>query len=631
MLQSIRDRSQGWIVYTIVGLIVLTFALWGVQEYLGLNEQPAVATVDDVKITQNQYQRALQQQRQRFQSMLGSNYDPSLFDTPAVRRNILEELINDAVLMKFVEDSGMRVGEKQIAQMIVSFPQFQQDGKFSDALFENYLITQGLDQENFFYRLANDIKREQVFKGVASSAFKTEYSQIRESKLLGQKRDIGYMVFNSSDNINKIDVTDEQINEYYSSHGNEFMSQEEVSVDYIDLSMQQLAKQITVSNKEVRDFYEQNKSLYVAEERRRASHILLELSPDANEATEIAVKDKAENILERAKAGESFEALAKEFSQDPGSAQQGGDLGYFTTGVMTKPFEEAVFGLDEGEISQPVRTEFGFHIIKLTGIQREEKAFDEVKDKVRQELKRREAERQYYDLSERMANIAYETVDNIEVVADEVGLNVQTTGLFTRNDPPGIMADKKLRETVFNRDVLENRHNEVVELGPEHTVVFRVTQYNPARVKPLSAVRDQIVKTIKRNRATEMSRQDAQAAIVSIREGKSPSSVAKDYDTKWIDKGLHTRMDAGKVDRNLLQAAFTLAKTDLPTYSVTTLSNGDSAVVSVTEVIDGEGSLIKSDEQLTREQQQAGALAFQMLIEHLKLDMDIVRNNELLQ
>jgi peptidyl-prolyl cis-trans isomerase D len=631
MLQSIHDRSQGWIVWIIFGLIILTFALWGVQSYLGVNEQPAVAVVDDVKITQNQYQRALQQQRQRFQSMLGANYDPKLFDTPAVRRNIAEQLINDAVLKKFISDSGMRVGDRQIGETIISIPQFQKNGKFSEELFQNYLRSEGMSQDLMFYRLGSDLIHEQVYRGIVSSGLWTEKEAANESRLLGQKRDLGYMVFDHKNYLKDIKVSDKEIEAYYQANTQQFMTDEQVAVEYIELSIHKLADQIDVTDKEVRNYFEQNKAQYVAPEQRRASHILIEVPKGADAETDKKARTKAEDILKQIHGGADFAALARKYSQDPGSAKQGGDLGYFVSGTMTKAFDDKVFSMKKGQISDLVRTEFGYHIIKLTDIKRVEKTFNQVKKEVTREYKKREAEKQYYDLSEKLANIAYESPDSLAPAADETGLKIKTTGLFGRHSATGVLAKAKVLETLFNPDVISARQNEVVEISPEQVIVVRIKDHQPAKVKPLPEVHADISILLKANKAKAEARKQAEAVLAEIRSGKSPNKLAKKAGIKWQTKGLLSRTDTAKVESAVLRTAFTLPKQDKPVSGIATLPAGDVAIVVVNKVVDGDTASIKGDQKTQREKQQNGQLAYNQLIAFLKGEADITRNYDLLK
>ena len=631
MLQSIHDRSQGWIVWIIFGLIILTFALWGVQSYIGVNEQPAVAVVDGVKITQNQYQRALQQQRQRFQSMLGTSYDPKLFDTPAVRKNIAEELINDALLMKFIADSGMRVGERQIGETIVSFPQFQKDGKFSEEQFQNYLRGEGLSQDQFFYRLGNDLMREQVYRGIVSSGLRTAAETTNESRLLSQRRELGYMVFDHKAYLKDVKVSEQEIQEYYQANSQQFMTDEQVAVEYIELSLQKLAEQISVTDKEARTYFEQNKAQYIAPEQRRASHILIEVAKDADAAANEKARAKAEEILKQVRAGGDFAALAKKYSQDIGSAKQGGDLGYFVAGTMTKAFDDKVFSMKKGQVSDLVHTEFGYHIIKLTDIKREEKGFNQVKQEVTREFKKREAEKQYYDLSENLANIAYSSPDSLIPAADETGLKVNTTDLFARHSASGVLANVKVLESVFNPEVISTRQNEVIEISPEQMVVVRVKEHQPATVKPLQQVQAEISTLLQSQKAKEEARKQAEAVLAEIQAGKAPAKLAGNARVKWLEKGMLGRRDVAKADASILQTAFTLPKGNIPASGLATLRTGDVAVVVVTKVVDGDVNNTANDQNQQRVKQQDGQFTYSQLIAYLKSEADVTRNYDLLK
>lgn len=631
MLQSIHDRSQGWIIWIIFGLLILTFALWGVQSYLGINEQPAVAVVDDIKITQNQYQRALQDQRQRFQSMLGSRYDPKLFDTPAVRRNIAEQLVSEAVVNEFMINSGMRIGDRQVGEYIISIPQFQKDGKFSEALFQTYLRSQGQSQDLFLSRLGNDMMHTQLSQGIAGSGIRTKLEADSEARLLGQKRDIGYMVFDYNTYLKGVKVADKEVEEYYQANPQQFMTNEQVAVEYINLSVKKLADQIHVTDKEVRDYFEQNKAQYVAPEQRRASHILIQVPKNADAKTEKSAHAKAEDILKKIRSGAAFSSMAKKYSQDVGSAKQGGDLGYFVPGTMTKSFDDKVFSMKKGQVSDLVKTEFGYHIIKLTDIKREEKSFKQVKSQVTEEYKKREAEKQYYDLSEKLANIAYESPDSVQAAADETGLKVETSGLFDRKTAKGVLANPKLLEQIFNPDVINAQENEVVELDPEHMAIVRVKDHIPAKVKALEKVSKNIVSLLKADKAKQEAKQLADKALAEIQNGKSAARVAASSGLKWHAKKMLARHDTAKTNAAILNKAFTLPKSEKPVAGIATQANGNVAIVVVDKVVEGDTKDADKLQANKRARQQDGQLAYNQFVEFLKDQADITRHFDLLK
>ena len=631
MLQSIHDRSQGWIIWIIFGLLILTFALWGVQSYLGVNEQPSVAVVDDIKITQNQYQRALQDQRQRFQAMLGANYDPKLFDTPAVRRNIAEQLIEEAVVNEFMINSGMRIGDRQIGEYIVSIPQFQKDGKFSETLFQTYLRSQGQSQDQFLSRLGNDMMHTQLSRGIAGSGLRTKSEADYEARLLGQKRDIGYMVFDYNSYLKGMKVSDKEVQDFYQANPQQFMTEEKVAVEYIELSVKKLAEQIHVTDKEVRDYFEQNKAQYVAPEQRRASHILIEVPKNADAKADKAARAKAEDILKKIRGGADFASMAKKYSQDTGSAKQGGDLGYFVPGTMTKAFDDKVFSMKKGQVSDLVKTEFGYHIIKLTDIKHEDKSFSQVKNQVTEEYKKREAEKQYYDLSEKLANIAYESPDSVQPAADETGLKVQTSDLFDRKSAKGVLANPKVLEQVFNPDVINARENEVVELGSEHMAIVRVKDHTPAKVKPLAQVSSEIIRLLKADKARAEAKKRADQALAEINAGKSATKLAAASGLKWHAESLMGRHDTAKANTEILNKAFTMPKSDKPVAGIATLANGNVAVVVVDKVVEGDTKGAENPQVNKRAMQQEGQLAYNQFVEFLKDQADITRHFDTLK
>lgn len=632
MLQSIRDRAQGWIAWIIVGFIILTFALFGVQEYFDINEQPAVATVNETKISQNDFQRALQRQRQRFQSILGSNYDAKMFDTPMVKQNIVDELINDALLQSSIGENKLSLSERQIAEMITSFPQFQQDGKFSEELFSVYLNSEGISQEYFFYQLGSDLLRQQFYQAIAGSGFQTPKEQEYQSRLLGQTRDIGYMELSYKKVLPTINVSDTDISNYYQANSEQFLTNEKVAVDYIELSLTDMANNISASEKELQDYYETNKSQYVAAEQRKASHILLELAPNASDKVVSEVNARATQISKQLNSGADFSDYAKTHSKDIGSANNGGDIGYVAPGSgLPKAFVDTVFSLKLNQVSTPVRTESGIHIIKLTEVNRPQKSFKQVKSQVEKDFKLRQSEATYFKLAEDMVNISNEQPESLEPVAQELGLKVQTTGLFSRNNAKGLFANADVLAVTFDKELIQSRYNSnAIELGADHILLVRVKDYQAAVIKPLDEVKASIVNKLKRDKAIEKIEETALALNAELNSGSNPESIAKSSGLNWIKKPSVKRTDSAQLDSSMLSRAFSMPRSDKPVYASVRLASGNYAVLSVSGVVDGAKQVVNI-EQAKRAHASEGSKTYNRYIQHLKSQADISYNYELLK
>lgn len=632
MLQSIRDRAQGWIAWIIVGFIILTFALFGVQEYFGINEQPAVATVNDTKITQNDFQRAVQRQRQNFQSILGKNYDPKIFDSPMVRQNIVDELVNDALLMSSINDNKLRLSDRQVAQIITSFPQFQQAGKFSEELFAVYLNSEGISQEQFFYRLGSDLLRQQFYQGISSSGIVTPKEQAYQSKLTAQTRNIGYMELNYRDLLAEVKVSEEDIANYYQANSQQFLTDEKVAIEYVELSLTGMAKNITASEAQLKDYYDTNKSQYVAQEQRKASHILFELAANASEEDVAAANQQAMRISAELNSGADFAAYAKKYSADIGSAMNAGDIGYVVPGGgLPKSFVDSVFSLELNQVSEPVRSDSGIHIIKLTEVKRPQKSFNQVRAQVEKDYRLRQSEANYFKLAEEMVNISNEQPESLEPVAQELGLKLHTTGLLARSSVTGTLAQPNVLAMAFNRELIQSRYNsEAIELGAEHILVLRVKDYQAAVIKPLDQVKTGILTRLQRDRAIEMAAANAESIMSKLKSGDTPQMVAQSSGSKWIEKRSIKRTDTAQLDGAILNRAFTLPKSSEANYATVRLASGNYAIVSVSDVVDGHVAEI-NPEQIKRAYAEDGSKTYNRYIQHLKAQAEISYNYDLLK
>lgn len=632
MLQSIRDRAQGWIAWIIVGFIILTFALFGVQEYFGINEQPAVATVNDTKITQNDFQRAVQRQRQNFQSILGANYDPKMFDSPMVRQNIVNELVNDALLMSAITDNKLALSERQIAEIITSFSQFQQAGKFSEELFAIYLNSEGLTQEQFIYRLGGDLLRQQFYQGITTSGLVTPNELVYQTSLMSQTRDVGYMEINYRKLLDRVKVSEQDIANYYQSNSQQFLTDEKVAVEYVELSLVEMAKNITASEIQLKEYYETNKSQYVAPEQRKASHILIELAVNASDKDVTEQTQKAQVISAELNSGADFVAYAKKYSTDIGSANNGGDIGYVVPGSgLPKSFVDSVFSLKLNQVSAPVRTESGIHIIKLTEIKRPQKSFQQVRAQLEKDYRLRQSEANYFKLAEEMVNISNEQPESLEAVAQELGLKLQKTGLFARNNATGILAQPKVLAEAFNKDLIQSRYNsEAIELGAEHILVLRVKDHQAAVIRPLDEVKDSIVNRLKRDMAIKMAAENADKYLAKLIAGDSPQSIAKSAGTTWIEKKSIKRSDVSQVEAAIINRAFTLPKSETRSYATVRLASGNHAIVSVSGVQDGKSQVLNA-EQAKRAYAEDGSKTYNQYIQYLKDKADISYNYDLLK
>jgi peptidyl-prolyl cis-trans isomerase D len=633
MLQSIRDRAQGIIVWTIVGLIIITFALFGLSSYLSGTAKAVVATVNGVEISETELLREYQNAQQRLQQMLGANYRADLFNEQIMKEQVLEGLIQRELINQQLDAENYHVAPQQVVATLQQMPAFQDtNGQFSAENYRRVLSLQGIPAEVFEMQLARDIANEHLRNGIVRSTFVTEAEGQRYQSLQEQQRKIGYLRIPQQRYFEQITVSDAEINGFYEQHADEFKTPEEVSVDYVELNLAELAKQFDISDAEVRDYYDQHQENYVSQqEQRKVRHILVKVDADIDDQ---AARKKIESLATRVQNGEAFEAIAKAESQDPGSASQGGDLGFISLGIMDKAFEQAAFQLAKNQLSQPIRTRFGYHLIEVTEIKPVElKPFDEVKAQIRKDLQTQQAEQRFYEEVDKLNNLSYEIPDSLIPVAEQLGLEVKQSPLFTTSGGEGLFSNDRIVSAAFSEEVLQqNRNSDLLEISDTHVVVLHLREHKAASQRPLDEVRQIIAGRIKQQQAREMADQDAKTALSRLAAAEAPEKVAAAYLQKWQDAGFIKRQasETDKLNEQIREAAFSLPrpKGNQPELTSLILPGGDAVVVALYTIQDGEP--VTDTEALQAVEQQlanmSGQIEYSAFLAYLKSKADITRN-----
>lgn len=591
MLHFIRERAQSWIAWVIVILIIIPFALWGINQYFDGGKEIPAAQINDAEISQQRLQQAFYQQQQRLREMLGANYRPEMFPEEQMRQQVLDGLIEQELLVQTARDSGMRVGDALLAATIHNVPAFQLGGQFSQQAYESTLRARGMSPAGFEADVRRDMLTQQLYAGIVRSDFSTPVESRAMQQLLGQQRDIGFLTVPLKDFIAKVEVSDDEVEAYYEAQSALFMQPEQVRVAYLELSAAKIAAGIAVGEEELRARYDAQLANYSAPEERRARHILFRVDAEAGADADASARAEAEKILTELRAGADFAELARKFSQDPGSAAEGGDLGLFGRGVMDKAFEDAAFALKPGELSEPVRSVFGYHLIRVDEVQGgETKPFAEVREQILQEIRNERAEQQFYDQAEQLATLTYEHPDTLEEAAQQLALSVQESPPFSRRGGPGVLADPRVVSAAFNDDVLARGNNsDVIEVGRNHVLVVRVLEHQPEMRRPLDSVRDDIVTRLRRDKAAKAAREAATALQQQLAEGADPELVAKGAGVQWQRKDGVSRGEGG-IDAAVLRTIFAMARPQegQPRWEQTVSADGDVAVVALYAVRDGE-------------------------------------------
>jgi peptidyl-prolyl cis-trans isomerase D len=576
MLQEIRERAQGWFAWAIVILISIPFALWGIQEYVGFGQVPVIATVNGQEITERDLDIAVHRQRPDS----GEAVDPEVGQAQR-RQAVLDGMIREALLVQAAEAMKMRAGDAAVVATIHSVPAFQRDGRFDVPVYQQTLRQQGMAEAAFEQQLRRLLVTDQLVEGIRGSAFVTP-SELRDSlRLTEQQRDVGYFVLRRADFAGSATPTDDEVKAYYERHRDAFMTPERVQVEYLELDAARLAAEVRPDEEAIKGYYEQHRDELVQRPQRRARHILFAAADD--KPAEVEAKAKA--ALDRLRQGEDFGALAKELSDDPGSAAQGGDLGWFERGVMVKEFEDVAFSLPAGEVSQPVRSPFGLHLIEVTEIRESEQpSLEAVRERVLQALQRAEAEKLYYDQVERLSDLTYENAGSLEPAADALALKPQATDWFGRDGGLGVLASPKVVAAAFSEEVLgERRNSDPIELGPEHAVVLRVRAHEAARLRPLDEIRAEVSARLIEEKAAAAARARAAELVAQARAGEALDALAKGAGSSYERVARLGRRPAG-VAPAVAQAAFGLPRVPAggaPAFTLVDIGNGDVAVVGL--------------------------------------------------
>ncbi len=625
MLQAIREKAQGWIAWAIVILISIPFALFGIQEYLGGGADPAVASVNGTEITTRQLDRRVREFRESMRQRLGPAFNADIFSDKMLKPQVLQAMIDETLLRQAAEEWGMRVSDAQVAAYIRSLPGLQNNGKFDMAMYEATVRNRGLTKAGFEALVREEMIRSQQESGIRDSVIVTRSDLREQVRLNDQRRKIRYVRIPAETFLDAEAVSDEEMRQHYERAQRDYQVPERVKLAWIMLDMQQLADEVAVDEDKLRQYFEDHRSEFVTEQERRVRHILIPVKDD-----EQAARALAEELIGRLREGADFAALAKEHSKDPGSAADGGDLGWVNRGVMVKPFEEAVFAAKPGEITGPVETDFGYHIIEVTEVRGgDEASFDQVRDKVEAAYRRAQAEEVYYDQLERLANLVYETPDSLEPAAEALGLKVQHGDWITRTAGlPFAIDSPKVISAAFSDEVLgEGNNSDVIELAPTRSVVIRVEEHEEATVKPFDTVADEVRKAVARAKASEKARAEGEKQLQALREGGDLDALAesKGWELKTATIG---RSGGSGVPAEVVRVAFDNPSPEggKPVYDGVVSAKGDYFMIVIDEAIDGDfEALDETQREQRRSQLQRfyGSAEFRGVLRALRARSDV--------
>jgi len=609
----------------ILALITLPFAFFGVDSYIRRMDagQDDVAKVGSDRISQQEFSNAVRDQQERMRQMLGRNFDPAMFDTPEARFTILEQLINQRLLQQLATKNNIVVSEDLIRQYILDFPGFQENGKFSPDKARAMLASQGMSESMLEFQIRQLLQQQPLQDPFGSGAFVSRTSAEQFMRLNGQQREVSVANIELEPYLKQVNPTEAEIKAYYDGNLAQFQVPEQVKLETLTLSLDSIAAKVSVDPAEVKKNYDDNHATYSDAEQRQASHILIAVKNDAKPEEKAAAKAKADDIAKQAKAApDKFADLAKKTSEDPGSKEQGGDLGYFGRGAMDKPFEDAVFAMKQpNEVVGPVESAFGFHVIKLTGVRAEKvKPFDEVKGQIEQELRRQKAQKLFAESAEKFQNLVYENGDKLQPAADALGLKVVQSGMMTRAQV-GALAQKnpKLIQAVFSPDSIASKRNtEAIEVGPSTLMAARVLEHTPAAPKKFEQVKDEIRAQLQRKAATELAMKDGVARLAELQQGK-PLNLAFDKPREFTRQ----QRQPGFTEEGV-NAVFRANASKLPAYAGALNDKGGYSLYKITKVTDPAVTDDAVKSAITQLSGQVNREVFQSYIGALKGKTEVV-------
>ncbi len=596
MLQSLRDNTKGLVAGILIGFLVIIFALSGAEAlFSGDSTARAVATVNGEDITESDIARQIELQRRQILSRYGDSVPSEFVSDERLRPAAIESLIDRSLQVQEAIEKGMAVSEETLNSIIREDEQFQgSDGSFDPNRYQQLLRSVGFTPASYKRTLREEVLLTQLRAGIAGSGFVTPAELEQLISLSGQTRSFRYLTLDAEQLSGEIEVSEEEISQYYENNQQQFTQPEQVAVDYIDLSVEALMENIEIAENDLRAQYQQGLNAMEVEGdsrvQRQIAHILLE----GSSTEEIA------EVQEKINQGVDFSELARQYSDDLGSSEQGGDLGYVPADSLPEAFQSVVPNLAQGEVSEAVQTDAGTHFIKLLEERNSElPSFEEQRDQLARQLKRGEAENQFVELMERLSELSYSAEDLAEV-GEELGLPVENTGLFARADGTGVAANEKVVESAFSEEVLERGNSsDLIELSPSQVVVVKKTNQRDAYVKPLSEVQDQIVAQIEARKTRELLAERGKQIESALDSDQTMDQVAEQWNLELKLAEQATRNDPSH-PRELLQHVFSLPVpgSETPVYSGVPV-NGDYTIVALTQVEAG------STEELSEDQRQA--------------------------
>ena len=582
MLEAIRKHAKGWLAKVILALIIVTFALFGVESYRSGDGNGVVAEVGDVGVSREELTQEIRAQSDRMREALGPTFDSAMTETADFRKQVLDNLIERKALLQEAKKLKLLAPDAYVASVLGQIPAFQQDGSFSQPRYEAVLRQNNRTPAQFENELRQAFMLEAIISPVELAAFPSNTSLRQIARVVAQQREIAWADLPASAVASQIKVTPADVEQYYAANTAQFTEPEQIRAEYVVLDMDSVAAGITVSEQDVADYYAANAEQFGQPEQRSASHILIAADSTADAAAREQAKQKAAelyDILQKTPA--RFAELARTESQDPGSAAQDGSLGSFGRGMMVKPFEDAVFSMTPNEIRGPVESDFGYHIIRLDGIQpAQTPPLVQVRDVVVDALRKQQAQRAFADLADNFGNLVYENATSLQPAAEAAGLTVQQSGWLTEKNAPQPFNHAALSAALFSPESIKSRQNtEAIEVRRGTLVAARVAEHRPARLRPLAEVSAAIETRLRAEQSTKLLVEKAESTIGSLAKGDEAG-------LSWSAFRVVGRQPSAELNATGAKAVFKVNTDKLPAYTGFARPDGSYRIVRVSRVLE---------------------------------------------
>ena len=599
MFDFVHRRKR--IVQVIMVIATLPFLFWGIESYRNTGGEDYIAIISGEKIHRQEFDQALRDRYDAMRDSMGDSFNISMLDDPGVRVSVLEGLIQQRLLNREAERLGLAISDSQLVGVLQGIPVFQKDGKFSNQLYKELLRDKGLDVVTFETNVRRDMMRQQVVDGYIKNGFISNTVAKNIIRLSEEKREISSIQIQPEQFLPKMKPSEDEIKSYYVSHKNEFKQPEQVKIEYLILSVDDLAEKIQLSSDETKKYFEEHKAEFGQIEQRQASHILLSAPATASDADKAAARSKAEELLSQIKQSpQSFAELAKKHSQDAGSAEKGGDLGFFGRGTMVKAFEDEIFQMKPEEIRGPVQTDFGFHIIKLSAIKAGENvSFDKVKDEVEKKLKRLKSSKDFGKKAEEFRNIVYEESDSLQPASEILKLSIQKSDWISRmGGKAPYFSNVKLLQAIFSEDSIKNKKNsDVIEITSDTLISARVLAHKPVAMRSMGEVRGEIRGILARKHASDQAVEEGEEKLEKLKKGEE--SIVK-----WDSSKTVSRNDPQGLEEKVLRTIFKVKPFSFPAYTGVRNSQGGFSLIRINKVIEAESPDEEKIKTFSRQLQQ---------------------------